>query len=69
LPAHLSTRLKVASSSFGATGDVILSVPHIAATALLHITYRFYGNVSFPNFNNTNVLLYSYYLVLNAVIL
>ena len=36
LPAHLSTRLKGAPSSFLATGDVILSAPHVAATALLH---------------------------------
>ena len=37
LPAHLSTRLKGAPSSFRATGDVILSAPHVAATALLQL--------------------------------
>jgi len=31
-----STRLKGAPSSFRATGDVILSAPYVAATALLH---------------------------------
>jgi len=36
LPAHLRTRLKGAPSSFRATGVVILSAPHVAATALLH---------------------------------
>ena len=35
LPAHLSTRLKGVPSSFRATGDVILSSPYVAATALL----------------------------------
>jgi len=36
LPAHFSTRLKGAPSSFRATGDAILSAPHAAASALLH---------------------------------
>jgi len=36
LPAHLRTRLKGAPSRFRATGDIILSAPHVAATALLH---------------------------------
>ena len=40
LPAQLSTRLKGASSSFRATGDVILSAPHVAATALLQNSWN-----------------------------
>jgi len=36
---------------------------------LYFIAYRFYDYVSFPNFNNKNILLYIYYLALNAVIL
>jgi len=37
LPAHWSISLKGAPSSFRATGDIILSVPHVADTALIQL--------------------------------
>jgi len=39
LPAHLSTRLKGAPSSFRDTGKIILSAPHAAATVLLKMQH------------------------------
>ena len=50
LPAHLSTRLKGATSSFRATGDIILSVPHVAATALLHKNSSQRRKSAFPTY-------------------